>query len=138
MRALRKVVVGSLAIALCLAGATIAPASAKGGGGGHMGGGFDSGPALPSGGGFNSGPASRGGGSFQAPSALHGGNTFHDNVIGQTASGSPHLAGRNRYGHGQHFFAGGGYGYGYNCGPYWNGYAYVYPNGYACGYGATY
>jgi len=104
-----------------------------------MGGGFNSGSNLPSGGGFSTGPAFHGGGSFQGPSAFRGSNAFQDHSTGQTASNRPDVSGGMRHIHGRHFFGGaGGYDYSYNCTPYWNGYTYVYPNGYACGYGATY
>jgi hypothetical protein len=130
------------------------------GGAAPFGGNVFHGGAMPA---FHGGatPAFRGGSVFHSAGAFPG--AFSDGApAGQTRSANPAFAGGERHAfafdrgrrdfdfrhrHRHFFFAGGpfigfDYGYygdyGYDCGPYWNGYRWVYPYGYgyACGYGS--
>jgi hypothetical protein len=123
----RTATIVSLAMAIGLLTAAQAPAGMRLGGGGG-------------GGGFHGGSMFHGGG---AP-AFHT-NTFHGFGNPAFADGRSHFAfDRHRgfdFRHRHFFFAGGpffggGYGYTYDCAPYWNGYAWIYPYGYSysCGY----
>src|SRR5579883_882255 len=109
------------------------------------------------GGGFDGGGAPFGSFHGGMP-AFHGGAALHDNFVRRSQFaefGFGHRRGfdfdRDRdfdFRHHRHrrffFFAGAPFfgfdygGYPYDCSPYWNGYRWVYPYGYACGYGASY
>ena len=141
MRALGLAAVSILAMAIGLA-TVFAPAEASaafrlgGGGGGHFAGGMFQDGAAPFGGNILHG---------RSMLAFHGGNFFHS--AGAERHAFAFDRGRRDFGfrrrHRHFFFVGGpffgfDYGfYGYDCGPYWNGYRWVYPYGYgySCGYG---
>jgi hypothetical protein len=135
MRAFKIAAASALAIAIGLATPATAAFRAGGGGGGHFGGSMG------------------GGGTFHGGGMMfHGGMSpaFNGGMF-RSARGFPQRhafafdRGRFvfRHGHRRFFFAGapfvgfgyGGY-YGYDCNPYWNGWRWVYPYGYACGYGS--